>query len=85
MRLLFLRVKRKNKLGETLKIAKILLKDKHDLIHKAVGWMLREVGKHSQITLEKFLKANYKNMSRTTLRYAIERFPEKKRKKYLNG
>ncbi|TRZ65048.1 MAG: DNA alkylation repair protein [Spirochaetia bacterium] len=76
---------RQNRLEDTLKISKMLLNDKQDLIHKAVGWMLREVGKRSQITLEKFLKANYKNMPRTMLRYAIERFPEKKRKGYLNG
>lgn len=69
----------------TFKISKILLKHKHDLIHKAVGWMLREVGKRvSQKKLEVFLKKNIKKMSRTTLRYAIEKFPEPKRKYYLN-
>lgn len=76
---------RQNKFEDTLKISKILLSDKHDLIHKAVGWMLREVGKRSQETLNKFLKAHCKNMPRTMLRYAIEKFPEKKRKEYLNG
>lgn len=72
--------------AETLKIAKILLNDKEDLIHKAVGWMLREVGKRCfQKNLEDFLKENYKTMPRTMLRYAIERLPENKRKMYLNG
>lgn len=71
---------------ETLKIAKILLNDEHDLIHKAIGWMLREVGKRcSQEVLEQFLLANYKQMPRTMLRYAIERLPEPLRLQYLNG
>ena len=71
---------------ETLKIAKILLNDRHDLIHKAVGWMLREVGKRcSQEVLEQFLIINYKQMPRTMLRYAIERLPETLRLQYLNG
>jgi 3-methyladenine DNA glycosylase AlkD len=66
------------------KISKMLLKDRHDLIHKAVGWMLRECGKNcGEKKLEEFLKANIRQMPRTTLRYAIERFPETKRRKYL--
>ena len=68
----------------TFKIAKILLHDEHDLIQKAVGWMLREVGKRvSQKELEDFLKENAKTMPRTMLRYAIERLPEPKRQYYL--
>ena len=74
---------RENDFQDTLKISKILLEDKHDLIHKAVGWALREVGKKDQKAMESFLDKHLKKMSRTTLRYAIERLPEKKRKDYL--
>ncbi len=70
---------------DCLRIAKVLLKDKHDLIHKAVGWMLREVGKRDEDLLREFLARHYNEMSRTTLRYAIERFGEDLRIKYLKG
>jgi 3-methyladenine DNA glycosylase AlkD len=74
-----------NEFNETLKISKILIADKHDLIHKAVGWMLREVGKKDQKTEKGFLKKYYLKMPRTMLRYAIERFDENKRKFYLKN
>jgi len=74
-----------NDYTKTLEVSKVLLNDKHDLIHKAVGWMLREVGKKSEKDLESFLKMSYKQMPRTMLRYAIEKFPEEKRLSYLHS
>lgn len=74
---------KRGQIEDTFEIAKTLINDKHNLIHKAVGWMLRECGKRNQKALEDFLKENSAKMPRTMLRYAIEKFPENKRKAFL--
>lgn len=76
---------KQKQLAPTLRIAEVLLDDSHDLIHKAVGWMLREVGKKDRKVLDAFLAKHYRDMPRTMLRYAIERHPEPTRKRYLAG
>jgi 3-methyladenine DNA glycosylase AlkD len=76
---------RHNQFSDTLKISRLLLSDKEDLIHKAAGWMLREVGKRNPASEEAFLNEHCRQMPRTMLRYAIERFPEARRRRYLEG
>jgi 3-methyladenine DNA glycosylase AlkD len=76
---------RRNQFDDTLRIGRLLLHDREDLIHKAAGWMLREVGKREQAVEEGFLKLHCRVMPRTMLRYAIEKYPEDKRQMYLKG
>ena len=76
---------RRNRFGDTLAVATCLLRDPEDLLHKATGWMLREVGKRDPAVLERFLRRHHRVMPRTMLRYAIERFPESTRRAYLKG
>ena len=76
---------KQGRFDDTLAIADILLEDRHDLIHKAVGWMLREIGKRDLAAEEAYLKDRYHRMPRTMLRYAIEKFVEIRRQQYLKG
>jgi len=76
---------RKNRFEDALKISRMLKNDSEDLIHKAVGWMLREIGKRAPQVERDFLRENYRDMPRTMLRYAVERFPEDERQMYLKG
>ena len=76
---------RQKDFSDALAIVEKLLADREDLIHKATGWMLREIGKRDQQVMEDFLVEHYRNMPRTTLRYAIERLSETRRKEYLRG
>jgi len=71
--------------SDTFEMARTLLSDREDLIHKAVGWMLREVGNKNREAEENFLRSYYKQMPRVMLRYAIEKFPEPRRQQYLKG
>lgn len=74
---------KKNQFDDTLNLAKLLLNDEHDLIHKAVGWMLREVGKRDQAAEIAFLDAHYQAMPRVMLYYSLEKFPKQQRMSYL--
>jgi len=74
-----------NDFNQTLKITNLLIYDDHDLIHKAVGWMLREIYKRDESLIKQFLRQNYAQIPRTTLRYAIERMDKEERLSYLKG
>jgi 3-methyladenine DNA glycosylase AlkD len=76
---------KRREFADTLALAELLLDDQEDLIHKAVGWMLREVGKRDKICEETFLDKHYRQMPRTMLRYAIEKLPQRERLAYLHG
>lgn len=76
---------RSGRYKDTLRLAELLLEDEEELIHRATGWMLREVGKRDLEQLKQFLKAHCRKMPRTMLRYAIEHFPEKERRRYLKA
>jgi 3-methyladenine DNA glycosylase AlkD len=75
---------RQQQFDETFRIADLLIEDRHDLIHKATGWMIREAGKRDESALRRYLDRQHTRMPRTMLRYAIERLPERQRRRYLS-